>query len=310
MTQQSKKLLAKAFYNKFTFGKKHLPGWWAVELDGFPGDYKIVRANGTSRTVTIGDMFAGVGVDGSSGEVSVNAQGNLSVGEYTVVLGENLVAGWEAKKIKGMNTFLLTPKDGPAIKVKSGDQVSQSGLSGLVTVDSYGNPQVGHSGIPLLRKEAEVRLLAFDERDRGGYVSYINTIISGTEEQPKGVKGIFYPATEKMPAAFCEEIEGSEVVYRTAVFRAARNGRAYLFGQVRPLAAAVAERMLYDQEKVLADVAKGLGHNPAEVFGAQYTVVEKSLAESRQDSWTEESFTVQAGLDHFQLPGRDYSPSP
>lgn len=301
---QPSKLLAKAFYTTYGAGENVLDGWSATPA-GDPGIYRVIRADGTSREVALGSNVPG------AGPVMLNEHGNLQVGNHTVIVGENLISGWTARKNKGTDAYLLMSPDGEGIPVTLGGHVNQGPLSGFASLDTYGNLQVGEKAIVMLRKEAEVRLVVLTEQDRSGYLAYINTVLPGQDKLANnGVRGVFYPASGKKPAAFCEAPDGSDVLYRTAVFHAARNGRRYVVGKLRPLSVAIQERTAYDQVRAMEEVARSEGYSAESVFGADYQSVKQSLDNLNESSWKTQVFTVEKGLERFQKPAVTYDETP
>lgn len=301
---QPSKLLAKAFYTTYGAGKNVLDGWSATP-SGESGIYRVIRADGTSREVSLGGNVPGAGI------VMLNEHGNLQVGNHTVIVGENLIAGWTARKTKGTDAYLIVSPEGDNLTVTLGDHLNSAHLSGFASLDAYGNLQVGEKAVTLLRKESEVRLVVLTEEDRSGYLAYINTVLPGQDKLANnGVRGVFYPSSGKRPAAFCEAPDGSDVLYRTAVFHAARNGRRYVVGKLRPLSVAIQERTAYDQVKAMEEVSRGEGYSAEAVFGADYLGVKHSLDNLNESSWRTEVFTVEKGLERFQKPAVDYDETP
>lgn len=301
---KDKKLMAKAFYSHFSAGENLLDGWEAQPIGGF--EYLVKRSNGSEIVLSIGQTLDKVG------EVSLDKNKNLQVGKWTVIVGENMIKGWEAKSIRGKGNYLIKKIDGPSVKVSIGDNIDGYGK---LEYDKNGNLSAGGNGIRIAKKSYELSLIILKEKDKGGFVSYFNYLEPGNSgNRNDGVKGIFHPSPDgKQPGRF-SEFSNDGNLYTTAVFWPSKD-KKFARGQIRGIDKAIEESIIFKQVKEIEKEAKESNIEPEFIYG--YEEKKKELDELNKKSWKESPFSVTEGKKLFGLDSgwnksreKDNSPGP
>lgn len=300
MTQTTRKLQAKTFYADHSIGDNILSGWEAKPLD--ENTFLIKRHDGSTRKVVLGEEIPKVG------EVSKNGAGNLSVGKFTVIVGENLIPDWEAKPTGGKDTFFIKrPKEqgGNLRSVKLGTNVE--GLGELV-MDKYGNLRVGEKSIRVARKQYEINLLVWNiPGEKDGFQSVINLIEPGNKGNRKdGVYGTFSRThlNSGKPAVFYEKGPNGESL-NTAAFFASEDKR-YLRGKIRDRNDALLEAEAFKTEKALErrikQECRETGLKIEEHMDYPDLVKATEIREDlNRNSWRHHIFSVERGHHMFGL---------
>ena len=303
MEKEKIKLLSKAFHAEY--GIKHegelLKNWCAKPI----GDdsYEVVRSNGTSMVLKLGQKIK------ESGVVSLDQEGNLMVGNYAILKGENLAHDITAKKTRAKDEYMLSPKDNKKMRVKIGDSID--GMGTITGKDQYGNLKIGEMSIPIEKKIKELKILVFDDKNDktpSAYNATFSLIEPGKETNYKdGIPGIFIPSNGKKPAQFCERVE-DEGLLTTAIFWPSKN-KQFCIGRVRTLEQAKIEKSLFDKIKEFQKESSDHGINPDEHFEL---VQAKSILSELNNEWTSYQFSASNKIEVFGLEkkkSRDYTPS-
>lgn len=299
MSNSNRKLQAKAFYANNSIGDNILSGWEAKPLD--ENAFLVTRHDGTTRRVVVGESIPKVG------EVSINSAGNLSVGNFTVVVGVNLIPDWEAKPAKGKDNFRVNrPREaGGAFEVQLGGHVEGYGD---VVMDEYGNLRVGEKSIRVARKQYEINLLVWNiADDKQGFESVINLIEPGSKDNRRnGVYGSFKRTAmdSGQPAVFREKGPNG-VLLNTAVFWPSEN-KKFLFGRIRSRDEALLEYEAFTNEKAIERRIKqecretGLKMEEHMDY-PDYLEAEKIRKRLNKETWQHHHFTVTRGAHLFGL---------
>lgn len=300
MSNIKRELQAKTFYANHSIGENILSKWEAKPLDN--DAYLITRHDGSTRRVVIGENIPKVG------EVSVNSAGNLSVGTFTVIVGENLIPDWEAKPTKGKDTFKIRrpAADGETFDVQLGEEIA--GL-GKAVKDAYGNLRFGDKSVRVARKQFEINLLVWNVQDdkNEGFQSVINLIQSGNKANRKdGVYGTFKRThmDSGKPAVFQEKGPNGEPL-NTAVFFASENKR-FLHGKIRDRDKAMLHREAFLNEmrleRRIKQECRETGLKMEEHMDYPDLVRAAEIKEDlNKNSWTHHHFTVTKGAHLFGL---------
>lgn len=282
-------LTGKLFYSHYTLGDRVLEGWEAKPVSDT--DFEVTRHDGSKTSLTLGGTVPSK--DGPV-EVELDKNDNLKVGDYTVVVGEDIQQGWDAKKMGKADSseYLIRIPDEKSQRVKLGEPHS---TLGVVELDEYNNLSTDRGAVKVLEKEYELSLLVFDKKERGGFQAYLNVLTPGDEDGGHdGVKGIVYPPDKKgKPLKFSEEGEGGKM-FATATFWPTRNDM-YAKGQTRTLEDAAEESRVLREVKDLEKKARQAGIEPDYLPG--YDDSKKLLKEYNNDSWKGMLFTVQKGKE-------------
>lgn len=280
-----KKLLGKAFYTDYSLTKdgKMLKKWEAKHLDA--DKYLIKRCDGTELTVRLGDVIP------KAGEVSVSDNSVLNVGEYRVLLGTNISQELTAKKLRKKGEYLIykTGEGKRTFKALVGDNIY--GLGKLSGLDEYGNLKINDLSIPVLKKNMELKLLIYNEKNskfKTGYKCHFNLIEPGKTSNGKdGIAGVFFPQFNRSPAKFCE-LDKEGHTYQTAVFWPSKD-KQFVTGNIRTLDDAKLEKALVETVKKIEQEAKDFGIEPDEHF--DYIQAKKAL-DNANKKWKSYIFTV------------------
>lgn len=212
MNKRFSPLLAKASHIEFGAAKNPLNGWSFDEVE--PGKFIVTRDDGTTIDAPISahDNLLDLGV------VSIDASGDLVIGNNKIIQGRNLMDGWSAKRSTG-KSFKVTDPQGNSHIAKRDDFFIP--LNGIVQLDEFGNLSVeGGSSIRVLKKTAEIEIKVHNKQENGGFSCYINRHeLNKATNGKDGTKGVFYPAKDGKPAYFTETFGGQDIV--TAYFRPA-----------------------------------------------------------------------------------------
>ncbi|MND11529.1 hypothetical protein D3C87_351980 [compost metagenome] len=283
---KQQKTMGKIVYTNFSIGENPLSGWEALPLEG--DKYKVTRKNGSITVLSIGETT-------QAGVVSVDHNGNLKVGEWTVPVGKNIQPGWEARSKRGKENYFIRMPDGSSINHKIGEDIGQFGKT---EIDEFGNIRAGDVSILVHKKQFELNLLILNATEKGGYTSYFNTIEPKSESNRKdGAKGIFYPTKDpSKPSSFSEQGPDG-LLYSTAIFWASKNDK-FVQGKIRPLITAIKEKAVYAKIKELESLAKEIEIDASEMQG--YSELKAELSEINNKSWKEFSFLVNQGIELFK----------
>lgn len=287
------KTIGKIVYTNFSIGENPLSGWEALPISN--DKYKVTRKNKSETELSIGD-------ETQAGVVSLDKNGNLSVGKWTVPVGKDIIPGWEARAKRGKESFFVRREDGTSFNVKIGEYIEGHGKSEL---DEFGNIRAGNISILVHKKQYELNLLVLNSPEKGGYTSYFNLIEPNNDKNRKdGAKGVFFRTKEiKRPSSFSEYGPDGQL-YSTAIFWSSSSDK-FVQGKIRPLAVAIKERAIYEQIKGMENLASEISVEPETIQG--YSDFKKELSEINNKSWTEYSFLVNQGIDLFK--GKDLSPA-
>lgn len=288
MEQSKQKLIGKAFYSHYSVGDNVLEKWEALPLKD--DSYLVTRHDGSKIKLEIGMEIDGVGL------VELNEGGStIKVGKWTLVIGQNIIPGWEAKPTRGKHNYIIRRPDAPAMKVKVGDQVPGMGIA---HIDPYGNLGIGEKAVPIAKKQFQIQLVIFGEEEKGGYVSYFNYMNPGEKSgDVAGVKGIFYPSQGgKKPGRFCEYGEDGSL-YNTAVFWPVA-GKTFAAGKIRTLDDAIEEKAVYASKAEFEAGAAEIKMNPESMFG--YSEIKDRLNQLNVESWKDHPFSVTMGHHIFK----------
>jgi len=286
-SEKTTQLMAKAICPFFSLGEKVLDGWEARPIGG--DNYMVKRSDGSETIVSVGK-------ETRAGMVVLDKNENLMVGEWTVVVGENIQKGWEAKPARGKGNFWIKQDDGKWNPAKVGDDFLGQGI---VSIDKYNNLAIGNSSLKILKKKYELALLVLKGQEKGGFVSYFNYIEPNNSSNRKdGTKGVFYPSRDgKQPSKFCEYGPDGGL-YSTAVFWPSKD-QTFSCGNIRSLDIAIKEAALFQQIKDFEKEAKELETEPCNIYG--YDDAKKELADINSNSWKENRFNVTMGHSLFRL---------
>ena len=278
-------------HNHFSLGENVLDGWEASPT----GDdrFQITRADKSHLIVSLGDM-----IEGKNGSMKVvkDDNGNLNIGKHTVVMGENMLPGWEAVPTGKTNDekFFVRDDTGKSYSVQVG---KENDTLGEITIDKFGNLETDIGSIKLLKLEKQLNLLIVGENDNGAYNAYFNVNRnSGTERDSElnGVPGVVFPQKHpKGPVQFKEKGEGGDL-YTTALFWDKGNGNS-VQGQMRSLESAVQERLLFKETKKIEKRAKEVDISPSFIQG--YDKMKDELLSINKQSWNNESFAIFEGKE-------------
>ncbi|PTH79202.1 hypothetical protein [Aeromonas veronii] len=282
---QKPKTMGKIVYTDFSIGEKPLSGWEAVPISD--EKFLITRKNKSTTVLSIGD-------ETQAGVVSLDSNGNIKVGEWTVPIGRNLIEGCEARAKRGKGNYFIRMSDGSSHTIKIGDDLANLGKT---EIDEFGNIKAGESSILVHKKQYELNLLILGTMEKGGFTSYFNIIEPKNENNRKdGARGIFYPTKDgKRPSSF-SEIGPDGGLYSTAIFWPSKNDK-FVQGKVRPLMMAIKEKAIYEKIKEMNALAAEIGVEASEIQG--YDSMKKDLNEINNKSWIEYSFLVNQGINLF-----------
>lgn len=299
MSNPKRSLQAKTFYANHSIGDNILSGWEAKPMG--QDSFLITRHDGSTRKVVVGEEIPKVG------EVSMNTAGNLSVGKFTVIIGENLIPDWEAKPTSGKDNFYIRrPKEqGANFEIKLGEKLDGYGQ---VIMDEYGNLRVGEQSVRVARKQFEINLLVWSvPDDKGGFQSVINLIEPGNKGNRKdGVYGSFERThlDSGKPSIFKEKGPNG-VLLNTAIFFASENKR-FLHGKIRDRNDAMLEYEAFCTEKSLERRIKmecretGLEMEEHMDY-PDYKKAEEIRMNLNKNSWRHHQFSVTKGGHLFGL---------
>jgi hypothetical protein len=291
-------LKAKLFTTEHKLGENVKWAWKAEPMGD--GTFKITNDKEQSISVAVG-MEA---KDGS--KVQIDRFGNLKVGDYSVIIGSEVLFGWRARKGRGNSYRFMAPDRTIYDGMKVGDEVTFENhpevQGGALSVSDTGYPMIAGQVVPLWKKEQELRIVVFEQKVEDGYLAYFNVIKPGDKANGKnGTKGIFIPsAGEGKPARFTEKVDGDDYAYTTAVIWSAGEGKnkGYANVQMRTLEKAIREREIYtaivDLRKAASDV--GVAKEVAEALQEEVDFLQADLDESNSD-YSNKSFKVESGLD-------------
>jgi hypothetical protein len=303
--QKQKKLLAKAFHSEYIIGEHVLKGWEAKII----GDkrYQITRSNGATLEVGIGDIVP------KAGEVSVDINKNLKIGKYTVLTGEDIISGWEARPSKGKGNYRVRTDDGTYLNVKAGERHESLGL--IEMNDDYGNLVINGRSVPVTVWKMEYNLLVLNAREKSGYKAYFNLLETGNSDNLKnGIPGVFYPASGNRPAKFCE-LGTDGVLYSTAVFFPSAD-KKFSNGKMRAIDLAEEEKALVrdmkdkselvskivkECEELAVDIEDHPDHEPFMRTREEIETMQERLTHLNKRAWIEKSFSVTNGKEVFGL---------
>lgn len=300
MSTIKRSLQAKTFYADHSIGDNILSGWEAKPLD--ENSFLIKRRDGSTRKVVVGEAIPKVG------EVSVNSAGNLSVGNFTVVVGENLIPDWEAKPTSGKDTFFIKRPKEQGHNLRDVSLGSDLEGMGQVVMDEYGNLRVGDKSIRVARKQFEINLLVWSVPDaKEGFQSVINLIEPGNKGNRKdGVYGAFCRTRmgSNKPAIFKEKGPNGELL-NTAVFWPSEN-KKYVVGKIRDRNDAILEKEALRAEKKLErrikEECRETNLELEEHMDYPDLVEATKIREKmNKDSWRVHNFTVSKGGHMFGL---------
>lgn len=217
-------LLAKGYYTEHGTPANVLVGWEArklnneeieqqlqkssaeggnLTLEDMQSTYLITRSDTTTLLVKENDIVPNAG-----GALTVDPNGDLIIGKYKVLQGENLIKGWHAKPSRG-KSYNIFKENGEKIKAKLDEFVD--GI-GIITLGEDGNLHANGKSIKVLKKTREIQLLVYRTESEGGYNAYLNVIEPGSKANRKdGTKGVFMPAKGGQSARFTERI-GEDLV--------------------------------------------------------------------------------------------------
>lgn len=216
-------LLAKSVDMRYGFPGDLLEGWEARPLSA--NEYEIVRHNGTTRIVKMGETIQvreRGAVEPQRSTVNVSESGVLMIGSKSVLIGRNLKHGFQARAAGGSHSYLLLDDKLRQLgRVTIGQEVDGKPVS-LVAKHLL---QIGEEIFPIVPKMYEVTLLVLQKPYEGGYLSYINVIEKGNIlNREDGTMGsLVPPKNEGEPARFVESFKGKMVT--TALFWPDERGR-------------------------------------------------------------------------------------
>lgn len=271
-------------------------------------EYQVTRANGSKLHVTVGSD-----IEGKSGKLKVelNEYGNLSIGDHTVVVGENVLPGLSAnRKGKSESEYFIYSdnKGGRRVSVTVGERNEEFGMIGK---DNFGNLTTDNGTVKLLHKEKELRLLVLDDEmsfdNDSGNKAYINVYRPGNDrDQLKGVQGVYIkPAKSSDPGLFMEDNGAGEGVI-TAKFHSSKNGRSASV-ELRGFEDAVIEHELTKKVEFLETRAALAEIDPRML--QNYDRLSEELKEVKSQPWEEQRFVVSSGAENMlvQRPRQEYS---
>lgn len=294
--KSKRELLAKAFHTEYSIGTNCIKNWQAKKIDD--DIYQVKRHDGSTTDLRLGQELPNIGM------VSINDEGNLAVGKYAVLIGENIVANWTAKPTRSKTEFFVTNPEGKKYKIKIEDTIN--GIGVVQGLDGYGNLLTGGSSIAMEKKVKELKLLVYKtkhEKFKNGYECHFNLILPGEKSNMKnGTLGVFFPANGKLPARFCEIVNDDKLL-STASFWPSKD-KSFSVAKIRTLDDAINERAIYEKIKEVEKECRELQINPEDNF--DYTVLSEELkqANDKGDSYR---FTVGTGGGLFGLEQQRYA---
>lgn len=289
-----KKLMAKAVNMVYGFPGDFLEGWEASPLNN--DKFKIKRSNGTERILTLFDQIKvreRGSVEPVSSMVTRSDSGVLMVGNKSVLIGEGIKHGFQARKLAMDNTYLLlTDKLHQIGRATIGEQFQGQKVS---LVDGH-LLQVGEDIFPIVPKKMEITLLVMQSPHEGGYLSYINIVEVGNKMNRKdGAMGSITPPMNKgEPAIFTEVFGGKSVV--TARFWS-ENGGKKLSYEFRDGDTALKEVEIEAEVEKARMIAIEAGIEPEDL--AEYGEAMEKLR-GIENLWKKEGMALMVGARIFQ----------
>lgn len=279
--------LALALELVYGFPGKLLHGWEA-HPDG-DEQFIVLRANGSTRRVKLNEKIETV--DGDT-FVSRSEFGTLVIGERSVLIGQNLKHGFQARERGKKDEFQLVDPKGRNL----GCVISGRDYEGKPVSCAGHILQVGEDKYPITPKKHEIQLLVFRTPDENGYVAKINVNEKNNKMNRRdGAHGTFVPPVSAGdPAMFYEDFAGHKVL--TAQFWLNPKGSSATFHS-RDGAVAVEEKRL---EKILQEhkeTAIRVGIDPMEYH--EYCSTLKKLEPIKKD-WNKSSMVVIEGAEVFK----------
>lgn len=284
-------VIAKLLHERLSLGNQVLEGWEAHKTGS--QSYEIKRGDNSTIDVAIGDTIQGRG--GEALKVVLDGNDNLSVGNYTVLTGRNILRGVSAKQM-GLpeNKQFLIKTDSGTERVRVGDT---SDRFGKIDVDEFNNLSTDAGAIRIMPLVKEVNLVVLNEKQAGGNKAYFN--VRNPNDQAfnyNGIPGVVHlPKEHGQPLRFSEKGEGDRL-YTTAIFWKTNNDR-FVNGQLRPLRLAVEEYQHQTTVKDLEAKAAKIDVAPDQLPG--YTKALEARNEINTTSYETTLFQVIKGLDHI-----------
>jgi hypothetical protein len=289
-----KKLMAKAVNMVYGFPGDLMVGWEARPIDA--DRYLVKRHNGTDRIMQIGDQVKvrePGGLAPSSAIVNRSDSGVLMVGNKSVIIGENIRHGCQARKLAGKNAYLLlSDKQRQLGQVTIGEKFAGESVT---LVDGH-LLKVGEDIYPITPKKSEITLLVMQSPYEGGYLSYINIIENGNGMNRKdGAMGALVPPRNQgEPAQFMEVFGGKMVV--TARFWVENDGRKLSY-QFRDGETALKEVKIEEEVTAARKLAIEAGIDPEDL--AEYVEAVERL-DAFKENWEKEGMALILGARYFQ----------
>lgn len=286
----NEKLLVKMFYTHFDNGEI-MSGRYAIQHD--ENRFTLVRSDGLTKDVTLGEYIQ----DG--GTVSQDHNKNIKVGDRTIIVGGEPIAGWFANATTSSKKFHIFNPDGKKIQYEVGQTIP--GL-GKLEQDEFKRIFVEGKNIPIFRKEREISLLCFPQEKMGGYKAFFNVKRAGDKKNGEnGIEGVFFPGKDGKPSRFCEKGPDGNL-YTTAQIRPNDNGSTVRC-VMRTLEDAVQERLLLTNMKEIEETeAKPFDISPTDVV--EYVKLQELLNQVRGSCWDLREFSVTNGHRILGLPNK------
>lgn len=298
--RQKLPLAAKAVHLVYEFPGELKKGWEAERTGDLT--YLIHRADGTQREVNIH-----VPMRTAKGDLlpSINEQGLLTVGEWSVIVGRGINHDLHARKLGAQNAYLVYDADMRKVgQFKIGDECKGSPVS-LVAPHLL---KVGEDIVAIKPKKHEITLLVMKTERDGGNLSYINFIETGNQMNRKdGAPGTFHrPKREGEPAEFVETHNGQKVV--TAMFWLEPNAKKVKF-RYRDASTAVMTTMVTRKLEECRSIAISSGIEPEDYD--EYVENARQLEELNA-KWREVGMSMDVGPEMFRpkTMSRSAEPSP
>lgn len=279
--------LALALELVYGFPGKLLHGWEA-HPDG-DEHFIVLRSNGSTRRVKLNDKISTL--DGDT-FVSRSEFGTLVIGEHSVLIGQNLKHGFQARQKGKKDEFLLVDPKGRNL----GTVISGRDCNGKPVSCAGHILQVGEDKYPITPKKHEIQLLVFRTPNENGFAAKINVNEKDNKMNRKdGANGTFVPpSNDGDPAMFYEDFAGHKVL--TGQFWLNPQGSSATFHS-RDGAVAVEEKRL---EKILQghkETAIQAGIDPSEYH--EYCVTLAKLEPIKKE-WNKSSMVVIDGAEIFK----------
>lgn len=286
--------MAKAVHLIYEFPGDLLANWEARPMGN--DTYMVVRPNGTTREMRLGETVQvhekGSRVPGM-GIVNRSETGVLMIGNKSVIIGNGIKHGFQARATGASSTYVLRSDKGHTIgRVAVGDNIDGQAVS---LVDKH-LLKVGESIYPIVPKLREITLLVLQSPYEDGYLSYINVVEKGNKLNRKdSPMGAFIPPQNAgEPAKYVEVYGGRSVV--TALFWADPEGKKVNY-QFRDGDTALLEFELEGKVQDARKTAIECGIEPEDL--AEYVDANTQLQDVKK-LWENESMMLVQGASYFR----------